>query len=259
MGRSPGCSKEGFNRGAWTALEDKMLMDYVAMRGEGKWSSVARNTGLKRCGKSCRLRWLNYLRPGIKRGNFSDDEEELIIRLHKLLGNRWSLIAGRIPGRTDNEIKNYWNTNLAKKAQELQFTLPKLEKKQPYLAGPSATQQQDVQLVNVAIGPILETEKSSSLLCEGEFLKDFSVEELCQILDSDYLTKPSDVNVNDVREEEMDGVNKSETAEFLMKFEENWDGNASCVENDYMSRLVSFLDSDVEWSVMASITNICPE
>ena len=74
--------------------------------------------GLKRCGKSCRLRWLNYLRPDIKRGNISHDEEELIIRLHKLLGNRWSLIAGRLPGRTDNEIKNYWNTNIGKKLQD---------------------------------------------------------------------------------------------------------------------------------------------
>ncbi|XP_031399945.1 transcription factor MYB1-like isoform X2 [Punica granatum] len=72
---------------------------------------------LKRCGKSCRLRWLNYLRPDIKRGNISKDEEELIIRLHKLLGNRWSLIAGRLPGRTDNEIKNYWNTIAGKRVQ----------------------------------------------------------------------------------------------------------------------------------------------
>ncbi|KAJ6851735.1 myb-related protein 308-like [Iris pallida] len=71
--------------------------------------------GLKRCGKSCRLRWLNYLRPNISRGNISCGEEELIVRLHKLLGNRWSLIAGRLPGRTDNEIKNYWNTYLSKK------------------------------------------------------------------------------------------------------------------------------------------------
>ncbi|RZS02635.1 hypothetical protein BHM03_00032706 [Ensete ventricosum] len=71
--------------------------------------------GLNRCGKSCRLRWLNYLRPGIKRGNISDEEEDLIIRLHNLLGNRWSLIAGRLPGRTDNEIKNHWNTHLSRR------------------------------------------------------------------------------------------------------------------------------------------------
>ncbi|GMY29042.1 transcription factor MYB251 [Fagus crenata] len=76
-----------------------------------------KRAGLKRCGKSCRLRWLNYLRPDIKRGNISHDEEELIIRLHNLLGNRWSLIAGRLPGRTDNEVKNYWNTTLRKKAK----------------------------------------------------------------------------------------------------------------------------------------------
>lgn len=71
--------------------------------------------GLLRCGKSCRLRWMNYLRPNIKRGNITPDEDDLIIRLHSLLGNRWSLIAGRLPGRTDNEIKNYWNTHLSKK------------------------------------------------------------------------------------------------------------------------------------------------
>ncbi|KAK2652220.1 hypothetical protein Ddye_012076 [Dipteronia dyeriana] len=118
MGRSPCCAKEGLNRGAWTATEDKILTDYIKINGEGKWRNLPKRAGLKRCGKSCRLRWLNYLRPDIKRGNISHDEEELIIRLHKLLGNRWSLIAGRLPGRTDNEIKNYWNTNIGKKLQD---------------------------------------------------------------------------------------------------------------------------------------------
>lgn len=72
-------------------------------------------SGLHRCGKSCRLRWINYLRPDLKRGNFDEDEEDLIIKLHALLGNRWSLIAGRLPGRTDNEVKNYWNSHLRRK------------------------------------------------------------------------------------------------------------------------------------------------
>ncbi|KAJ7963249.1 MYB transcription factor [Quillaja saponaria] len=118
MGRRPCCSKdEDLNRGAWTATEDKILTDYVKTHGEGKWRNLPKRAGLKRCGKSCRLRWLNYLRPDIKRGNISHDEEDLIIRLHNLLGNRWSLIAGRLPGRTDNEIKNYWNTNIGKKLQ----------------------------------------------------------------------------------------------------------------------------------------------
>ncbi|KAJ8774011.1 hypothetical protein K2173_009442 [Erythroxylum novogranatense] len=120
MGRSPCCAKEGLNRGAWTASEDKVLIDYIKIHGEGKWRNLPRNAGLKRCGKSCRLRWLNYLKPDIKRGNITNDEEELIIRLHKLLGNRWSLIAGRLPGRTDNEIKNYWNTKIGKKLKTQQ-------------------------------------------------------------------------------------------------------------------------------------------
>ncbi|CAK8563996.1 unnamed protein product [Lathyrus sativus] len=119
MGRSPCFSKEGLNRGVWTALEDKILIDYIKLHGEGKWINLPKRAGLKRCEKSCRIRWLNYLRPDIKRGNISSDEEELIIRLHKLLGNRWSLIAGRLPGRTDNEIKNYWNTNLGRKKRKI--------------------------------------------------------------------------------------------------------------------------------------------
>ncbi|XP_010274708.1 PREDICTED: transcription repressor MYB6-like [Nelumbo nucifera] len=133
MGRRPCCAKEMVKRGAWSALEDRILSNYVKAHGEGKWRDLPRRAGLSRCGKSCRLRWLNYLRPGIKRGNISTDEEELIIRLHRLLGNRWSLIAGRLPGRTDNEIKNYWNTYLSKKSQDKTpqkgFNHPDKEKK----------------------------------------------------------------------------------------------------------------------------------
>ncbi|GMI74059.1 hypothetical protein HRI_001075200 [Hibiscus trionum] len=115
MGRAPCCSKVGLHRGPWSPREDTLLLNYIQAHGEGNWRSLPKNAGLLRCGKSCRLRWLNYLRPDIKRGNITPDEDDLIIRLHSLLGNRWSLIAGRLPGRTDNEIKNYWNTHLSKR------------------------------------------------------------------------------------------------------------------------------------------------
>ncbi|EOY30034.1 hypothetical protein QUC31_020468 [Theobroma cacao] len=112
------CTRKEVNRGAWTAEEDQKLAQVIEIHGPKRWKSVAAKAGLNRCGKSCRLRWMNYLRPNIKRGNISDQEEDLIVRLHKLLGNRWSLIAGRLPGRTDNEIKNYWNSHLSKKIKQ---------------------------------------------------------------------------------------------------------------------------------------------
>lgn len=112
---TPCCSKVGIKKGPWTPEEDELLANYIRKEGEGRWRTLPKRAGLLRCGKSCRLRWMNYLRPSVKRGRIAPDEEDLILRLHRLLGNRWSLIAGRIPGRTDNEIKNYWNTCLSKK------------------------------------------------------------------------------------------------------------------------------------------------
>lgn len=110
-------------KGAWSKQEDQKLIDYIQKHGEGCWNSLPKVAGLRRCGKSCRLRWINYLRPDLKRGSFGEDEEDLIIRLHTLLGNRWSLIAGRLPGRTDNEVKNYWNSHLKKKLPIMDTTL----------------------------------------------------------------------------------------------------------------------------------------
>ncbi|GMI82391.1 MYB-like 102, A. THALIANA MYB 4 [Hibiscus trionum] len=115
MGRSPCCDKNGLKKGPWTQEEDHKLIDYIQRHGYGNWRTLPKNAGLERCGKSCRLRWTNYLRPDIKRGKFSFEEEETIIQLHSILGNKWSAIAARLPGRTDNEIKNYWNTHIRKR------------------------------------------------------------------------------------------------------------------------------------------------
>ncbi|XP_062188528.1 transcription factor MYB74-like [Phragmites australis] len=115
MGRAPCCDKSGLKKGPWTPEEDEKLVAYIKMHGQGNWRTLPKNAGLARCGKSCRLRWTNYLRPDIKRGRFSFEEEETIIQLHNILGNKWSAIAARLPGRTDNEIKNYWNTHIRKR------------------------------------------------------------------------------------------------------------------------------------------------
>lgn len=89
MGRSPCCEKAHTNKGAWTKEEDDRLIAYIKAHGEGCWRSLPKAAGLLRCGKSCRLRWINYLRPDLKRGNFTEDEDEVIIKLHSLLGNRY--------------------------------------------------------------------------------------------------------------------------------------------------------------------------
>ncbi|XP_042380968.1 transcription factor LAF1-like isoform X1 [Zingiber officinale] len=130
--------KVNYKKGLWSPDEDQRLRDYVLSHGLSCWSAIPAKAGddlassccpsicysfarclclvgLQRDGKSCRLRWINYLRPGLKRGNFATEEEETIMKLQAQLGNKWSQIATHLPGRTDNEVKNYWNSHLKKK------------------------------------------------------------------------------------------------------------------------------------------------
>ncbi|XP_066400448.1 myb-related protein Hv33-like [Miscanthus floridulus] len=110
--------KKKLRRGLWSPEEDDKLINHIAKYGHGCWSSVPKLAGLGRCGKSCRLRWINYLRPDLKRGAFSQEEEDLIIHLHSMMGNKWSQIAAQLPGRTDNEVKNFWNSYIKKKLRQ---------------------------------------------------------------------------------------------------------------------------------------------
>ncbi|KAG6386690.1 hypothetical protein SASPL_151862 [Salvia splendens] len=137
MGRSPLSEDSGVKKGPWTPEEDEKLTKYIKKHGHGSWRALPRLAGiyislsifihimlvkgLNRCGKSCRLRWTNYLRPDIKRGKFSQEEEQTILYLHSILGNKWSAIATHLPGRTDNEIKNFWNTHLKKRLIQMGF------------------------------------------------------------------------------------------------------------------------------------------
>ncbi|XP_074282595.1 transcription factor MYB17-like [Silene latifolia] len=115
MGRRPCCDEESVKKGLWSPEEDELLINYINQHGHANWRSLPKSAGLQRCGKSCRLRWKNYLSPDIKRGPFTPEEENLVIQLHTTLGNRWSAIAIQLPGRTDNEIKNLWHARLKRR------------------------------------------------------------------------------------------------------------------------------------------------
>ncbi|KAF3661897.1 Transcription factor MYB39 [Capsicum annuum] len=116
MVRTPCCDENGRKKGTWTPEEDRKLAAYITEYGPWNWRQLPKYAGLERCGKSCRLRWLNYLRPNVKRGNYTEEEDEIILNLHAQLGNKWSAIAAHLPGRSDNEIKNHWHTALKKRA-----------------------------------------------------------------------------------------------------------------------------------------------
>ncbi|KQK00405.1 transcription factor MYB30 [Brachypodium distachyon] len=168
MGRAPCCEKMGLKRGPWTAEEDRTLVAHIEQHGHSNWRALPKQAGLLRCGKSCRLRWINYLRPDIKRGNFTREEEDAIIQLHDMLGNRWSAIAARLPGRTDNEIKNVWHTHIKKrlegKTQGTATGAPAKRKAKKHVASVNTTLQQQQQgpVSSVPVSPEQSLSTSSS-------------------------------------------------------------------------------------------------
>ncbi|XP_052184716.1 transcription factor MYB62-like [Diospyros lotus] len=175
--------EEDFNqlrRGPWTLEEDTRLIHYVSCHGEGRWNLSAKCAGLKRTGKSCRLRWLNYLKPDIKRGNLTPQEQILILELHSRWGNRWSKIAQHLPGRTDNEIKNYWRTRVQKQARQLKiesnskrfveairsFWMPRLQEKVEQISySNSTTSPSTMELQNSTISSPQPSKKMDGGCC----------------------------------------------------------------------------------------------
>ncbi|CAN6217600.1 unnamed protein product [Urochloa humidicola] len=150
MGRQPCCDKVGLKKGPWTAEEDEKLVTFLLNNGHCCWRAVPKLAGLLRCGKSCRLRWTNYLRPDLKRGLLSPEEEKTVIDLHAELGNRWSKIASHLPGRTDNEIKNHWNTHIKKKLKKMGIdpaTHKPLQPPSPDVTGGGASPEEEEKKV----------------------------------------------------------------------------------------------------------------
>jgi transcription factor MYB, plant len=90
------CGAPQLKKGPWSPDEDKLLKNYVEAHGEGKWNKVQRNSGLNRCGKSCRLRWTNHLRPDLKKGPFDNEEIDKILKFYLKWGPKWAKIASRV-------------------------------------------------------------------------------------------------------------------------------------------------------------------
>ncbi|KAL6565875.1 hypothetical protein OROHE_004930 [Orobanche hederae] len=109
-------------KGPWKAEEDEVLRNHVRKYGPRDWSSIRSNGLLRRTGKSCRLRWVNKLRPNLKTGmKFSAEEERTVIDLQAQYGNKWATISTFLPGRTDNDVKNFWSSRQKRLARMLQL------------------------------------------------------------------------------------------------------------------------------------------
>ncbi|KAG9157782.1 hypothetical protein Leryth_024309 [Lithospermum erythrorhizon] len=166
MGRQPCCDKVGLKKGPWTGDEDRKLINFILNNGQCCWRAVPKLAGLLRCGKSCRLRWTNYLRPDLKRGLLSEYEEKMVIDLHAQLGNRWSKIASHLPGRTDNEIKNHWNTHIKKKLKKMGID-PITHKPLPTTTQPSEKIQENQQQQPPIQGKTEEKENDDSSIMQS--------------------------------------------------------------------------------------------
>ncbi|KAK6150323.1 hypothetical protein DH2020_015255 [Rehmannia glutinosa] len=208
MGRQPCCDKVGLKKGPWNAEEDQKLVNFILTNGQCCWRAVPKLAGLLRCGKSCRLRWTNYLRPDLKRGLLSEYEEKMVIDLHAQLGNRWAKIASHLPGRTDNEIKNHWNTHIKKKLNKMGIDplthkpLPPPTADQPpseAAAQPKTTEDSE-DLEDLSFKDNEKDKITSPLIESRELLlvnnNDFSIDEIPVIEPHEIMISSDDQNIS---------------------------------------------------------------
>lgn len=211
-GRAPCCDKDKVKRGPWSPEEDLKLINFIQKHGHENWRALPKQAGLMRCGKSCRLRWINYLRLDVKRGNFTKEEEETIIRLHEALGNKWSKIASHLPGRTDNEIKNVWNTHLKKRLAAKNVNFPKKDEPKKSPTTPSSSSScSSITTVSSSCGKINSEAFSKAV---SDKAKDFKTE-LSNHSNSTY-EEPKDLSSSSISSNNSNVTNSSHQVDIVL-------------------------------------------
>lgn len=135
--RKPSESNPGLIKGSWTREEDEIIVNFVKQHGTKNWTKLA--TLLPgRIGKQCRERWRNHLDPEVNRSPWTEVEDEILINLHETLGNQWVKIAESLPGRSDNAIKNRWNSTLKKQLESIRTGTPRKKRGRPARTPPKS-------------------------------------------------------------------------------------------------------------------------
>ncbi|CAK7347803.1 unnamed protein product [Dovyalis caffra] len=168
-----GFKKEEIRKGPWKVEEDEVLINHVKKYGPRDWSSIRSKGLLQRTGKSCRLRWVNKLRPNLKNGcKFSAEEEKVVIDLQAEFGNKWARIATYLPGRTDNDVKNFWSSRQKRLARILQTSgTPSSSNPKQQKSKNKVPVFQDVPTSEASMFGSLMEEEASSKACSSSYLE----------------------------------------------------------------------------------------